>query len=231
MQSSQATVAAMSMSRVCACCATLALPLPPEPLLAASAASLVEMLCNFLRAHNIHVQLGVGKPLCRLSSCCRSLELLCHTTSCCHVQQGSSLPFSKPDRHDQDSLRYKALTVRLSPRRTSGEKVTGPTLLAVLGVVETALSTFCKLIDVDGVHCASRLVWNAALTLLGQPMSPQLKRVLTAAAQALAAVASPLHSLRYGVHCWTRYPVSMCTICILSLHHAYSSWHDVRVAL
>ena len=66
----------------------------------------------------------------------------------------------------------------------------------MLDLLETTLSAFSKLLDVDGVHAASRLVWNAALTLLGQKLSIQLKRVLTAAAQALAAIASPLHSLR-----------------------------------
>ena len=98
-------------------------------------------------------------------------------------------------------MRHRTLTVKLSPCRASGDKANSVTLIGVLDVVEFALSTFCKLLDVDGVHCASRLVWNAALTLLGQPLSPQLKRVLTAAAQALAGVASPLHSLRWGVHC------------------------------
>ena len=50
--------------------------------------------------------------------------------------------------------------------------------------------------DVDGVHNACRLVWNAALPLLDQKLSKQVKRTMTSAAQALASVASPLHGLR-----------------------------------
>lgn len=69
-------------------------------------------------------------------------------------------------------------------------------LLSLLDKLESALGTFSKLHDVDGVHAACRLVWNVALSLLDQKLSKQLKRVFTTATQALAAIGSPLHSLR-----------------------------------
>ena len=89
---------------------------------------------------------------------------------------------------------------KLRLRRSSAPASTIAVLSGILDKLEATVSTFSKLHAVDGVHASSRLVWNAALSLLGQKLSKQLKRVFTTAAQALAAVASPLHSLRQGKH-------------------------------
>lgn len=69
-------------------------------------------------------------------------------------------------------------------------------LPSILDKLENTLSAFSKLHDVDGVHASCRLIWNTALSLLGHKLSEQLKRVFMTASQALAAIASPLHSLR-----------------------------------
>lgn len=70
-------------------------------------------------------------------------------------------------------------------------------LLDALDKLESSLRSFLGLHDVNGVHSTARLVWNAGLPLLDQKLSKQLKRTFTSAAQALAAVASPLHRLRF----------------------------------
>lgn len=66
--------------------------------------------------------------------------------------------------------------------------------------LDAVLRAFVGCQDVDGVHNACRLVWNAALPLLDQKPSKQVKRTMTSAAQALASVASPLHGLRWEAY-------------------------------
>ena len=80
--------------------------------------------------------------------------------------------------------------------RSKGEGISNAQLLDVLDKLDSILHAFVGSQDVNGVHSACRLVWNAALPLLDQKLSKQVKRTMTSAAQALASVASPLHSLR-----------------------------------
>ena len=69
-------------------------------------------------------------------------------------------------------------------------------LLSTVDKLESVLRAFVRCHDVNGVHNTCRLIWNAALPLLSQTPSKQLNKAFTSAAQALAAVASPLHRLR-----------------------------------
>lgn len=80
--------------------------------------------------------------------------------------------------------------------RSKGETTSNAQLLDVMDKLDAALHAFVGCQDVSGVHNACRLVWNAALPLLNQKLSKQVKKSMTSAAQALASVASPLHSLR-----------------------------------
>lgn len=80
--------------------------------------------------------------------------------------------------------------------RSKGEAASKPQLLDTMDRLDAVLRAFVGCQDVDGVHHACRLVWNAALPLLDQKPSKQVKRTMTSAAQALASVASPLHGLR-----------------------------------
>lgn len=80
--------------------------------------------------------------------------------------------------------------------RSKGEAASKPQLLDAMDKLDAVLRAFVGCQDVDGVHNACRLVWNAALPLLDQKPSKQVKRTMTSAAQALASVASPLHGLR-----------------------------------
>ena len=80
--------------------------------------------------------------------------------------------------------------------RSRGETASSALLLDTLDKLDAMLHAFVGSQDVDGVHNACRLVWNAALPLLDHKLSKQVKRTMTSAAQALASVASPLHHLR-----------------------------------
>lgn len=80
--------------------------------------------------------------------------------------------------------------------RSTGEVTSNARLLGVMDKLDAVLHAFVGCQDVNGAHNACRLVWNAALPLLDQKLSKQVKRTMTSAAQALASVASPLHSLR-----------------------------------
>ena len=80
--------------------------------------------------------------------------------------------------------------------RATGAAPSSTLLLNALDKLESCLHAFLGCHDAEGVQSAARLVWNAGLPLLDQKRSKQLKRTFTSAAQALAAVASPLHRLR-----------------------------------
>ena len=84
-----------------------------------------------------------------------------------------------------------------SPYRATEDIPSNASLLDVIDKLDSVLHAFVVCQDVDGVHNACRLVWNAALPLLDQKSSKAVKKTMTSAAQALASVASPLHSLRY----------------------------------
>lgn len=62
------------------------------------------------------------------------------------------------------------------------------------------LTTFTKLADVEGIHAAARLAWNAGLLLLQPGLRKHVKRAFNAAARALAVAASPLTRLRAALH-------------------------------
>ena len=83
--------------------------------------------------------------------------------------------------------------------RSEAATVSNAHLLDVLDKLDAILRAFVGCQDVDGVHNACRLVWNASLPLLDQKLSKQVKKSMTSAAQALASVASPLHSLRLAM--------------------------------
>ncbi|KAL3147912.1 hypothetical protein ABBQ32_002622 [Trebouxia sp. C0010 RCD-2024] len=85
-------------------------------------------------------------------------------------------------------------------QRSTGEVTSNARLLGVMDKLDAVLHAFVGCQDVNGAHNACRLVWNAALPLLDQKLSKQVKRTMTSAAQALASVASPLHSLRALLH-------------------------------
>ncbi len=85
---------------------------------------------------------------------------------------------------------------RYSTCRAIGAAPSSTLLLNALDKLESCLHAFLGCHDAEGVQSAARLVWNAGLPLLDQKRSKQLKRTFTSAAQALAAVASPLHRLR-----------------------------------
>ena len=88
-------------------------------------------------------------------------------------------------------------TIFAFPCRSSVATSSIAPLLDALDKLDTILCAFVGCRDVDGVHNACRLIWNAALPLLGQEhRKKQLKQALTSAVQALASVASPLHRLR-----------------------------------
>ena len=80
--------------------------------------------------------------------------------------------------------------------RATGAAPSSTPLLNALDKLESCLHAFLGCHDAEGVQNAARLVWNAGLPLLNQTRSKQTKRTFTSAAQALAAVASPLHRLR-----------------------------------
>ncbi len=87
-------------------------------------------------------------------------------------------------------------TTKSSTCRATGAAPSSTLLLNALDKLESCLHAFLGCHDAEGVQSAARLVWNAGLLLLDQKRSKQLKRTFTSAAQALAAVASPLHRLR-----------------------------------
>ncbi len=62
------------------------------------------------------------------------------------------------------------------------------------------LTSFTKLMDVEGIHAAARLAWNAGLLLLQPGSRRAVKRAFNAAARALAVAASPLTRLRAALH-------------------------------
>ncbi|DBA87841.1 TPA: hypothetical protein ACH3X1_004837 [Trebouxia sp. C0004] len=84
--------------------------------------------------------------------------------------------------------------------RATGAAPSSTLLLNALDKLESCLNAFLGCHDAEGVQSAARLVWNAGLLLLDQKRSKQLKRTFTSAAQALAAVGSPLHRLRATLH-------------------------------
>ena len=85
---------------------------------------------------------------------------------------------------------------RYSTCRAIGAAPSSTLLLNALDKLESCLHAFLGCHDAEGVQSAARQVRNAGLPLLDQKRSKQLKRTFTSAAQALAAVASPLHRLR-----------------------------------
>lgn len=66
--------------------------------------------------------------------------------------------------------------------------------------LEDIVSTFSKLRDVEGVHEASRLIWNTGLPLLQPDWRTHIKRAFNSAARALEVISSPLHRLRVQLH-------------------------------
>ncbi|KAK9813259.1 hypothetical protein WJX72_011566 [[Myrmecia] bisecta] len=66
--------------------------------------------------------------------------------------------------------------------------------------LDVTLSSFIRLHDVDGIQDCCRLIWNVGLPLLQSSTKKLVKRPFAAAAQALAAIASPLHRLRAQLH-------------------------------
>ncbi len=65
---------------------------------------------------------------------------------------------------------------------------------------QDCLTTFTKLADVEGIHAAARLAWNAGLLLLQPPLRRHVKRAFNAAVRALAVAGSPLTRLRAALH-------------------------------
>lgn len=70
----------------------------------------------------------------------------------------------------------------------------------VLEQLDEVVTSFMRLKDVEGIHHAARLIWNAGLPLLQPELRHHVKRSFTAAARALDAIASPLHRLRAQLH-------------------------------
>ncbi|GLC40394.1 Cilia- and flagella-associated protein 46, partial [Pleodorina starrii] len=86
----------------------------------------------------------------------------------------------------------------------TGDTSLAPAVVAAhvkaLEQLEDCLTTFTKLADVEGIHAAARLAWNAGLLLLQPPLRRHVKRAFNAAARALAVAASPLTRLRAALH-------------------------------
>ncbi|GLI64300.1 hypothetical protein VaNZ11_007525, partial [Volvox africanus] len=86
----------------------------------------------------------------------------------------------------------------------TGDTSLAPAVVAAhvkaLEQLEDCLTTFTKLADVEGIHAAARLAWNAGLLLLQPQLRRHVKRAFNAAARALAVASSPLTRLRAALH-------------------------------
>jgi hypothetical protein len=69
-----------------------------------------------------------------------------------------------------------------------------------MDLLEDIVNTFSKLRDVEGVHEASRLIWNTGLPLMQPDWHHHCKRTFNSAARALEVLMSPLHKLRVQLH-------------------------------
>jgi hypothetical protein len=66
--------------------------------------------------------------------------------------------------------------------------------------LQDIVNTFSKLREVEGVHEASRLIWNTSMPLMQPDWRRYSKRALNSAARALDVISSPLHRLRAQLH-------------------------------
>eukprot|EP00200_Dunaliella_tertiolecta_P013666 CAMPEP_0202394750 /NCGR_PEP_ID=MMETSP1127-20130417/93597_1 /ASSEMBLY_ACC=CAM_ASM_000462 /TAXON_ID=3047 /ORGANISM="Dunaliella tertiolecta, Strain CCMP1320" /LENGTH=1471 /DNA_ID=CAMNT_0048997397 /DNA_START=145 /DNA_END=4558 /DNA_ORIENTATION=- len=66
--------------------------------------------------------------------------------------------------------------------------------------LDDVVTAFMKLKDVEGIHEAARLIWNAGLVLLQPNKRRFVKRAFNSAAKALEVISSPLHRLRVHLH-------------------------------